>query len=177
LALEELSELDRLVLNILKKNARLSVRKIAASVGVSPATVSRTIRKLEKTGSIKGYVALSDDAEQGYVCSLLILVRVDKDADSEQLAQAISKMDECCLCLLTAGTHDIVSLVACKDPMHANSILKKIRSLGKASSIEASFVTRRFKMMSVPFVDDIAVSSDLAASGLPKAPMPTRSPK
>lgn len=60
----------RLVSELLK-NSRRSDRELAAVLGVSQPTVSRTIKKLEKEGIIREYTIMPDFNKLGYhICAL-----------------------------------------------------------------------------------------------------------
>ncbi len=145
------SEVERKIINLLKTNARLSVREIARILGVSPTTVSRKLAKLERMGYIRGYVAITDDSKLGYECSLLLLIKLDKDGDPDLVAKEISQLDESCMCLTTVGTYDVVTLVTCRNPAHVENLMRKLRAIAGVSSIESFFVVRRYKMMNVNF--------------------------
>lgn len=55
-----LDDIDRQIIDILRRNARVPVSEIARSIGLSSAPVSRRISRLERDGVIKGYVAVVD---------------------------------------------------------------------------------------------------------------------
>jgi DNA-binding Lrp family transcriptional regulator len=61
-----LKENELKILFELVKGARRSDRELAKAVGVSQPTVSRTIKKLEKTGFVKEYTTLPDLKRIGY---------------------------------------------------------------------------------------------------------------
>ncbi|MEE3304302.1 MAG: winged helix-turn-helix transcriptional regulator, partial [Candidatus Thermoplasmatota archaeon] len=50
-----LDETDRSIIEVLERDARTSLRRIAEEVGVSLGTVSNRVKKLEENGVIKGY--------------------------------------------------------------------------------------------------------------------------
>lgn len=77
----KLNNIDRKILELLAENGRLGVRELASKLKVSPSTISRKIRKLERKGLIKGYVAIIEDESIGYGCRAVLLVKVSGDID------------------------------------------------------------------------------------------------
>ena len=50
-----IDEIDKKILNLLQKNARISNAEIARQINMAPSGVLERIRKLEKKGVILGY--------------------------------------------------------------------------------------------------------------------------
>ena len=61
-------------------NCKVSDRKIAEKLGISQPTVTRTRSALEKSGAIKGYVAITDLAYLGYEIIAFSTLPKPKDA-------------------------------------------------------------------------------------------------
>ena len=74
----ELDKTDTLIINALLENSRLSFRKIADKIGLSPATVVNRVKALEKAGVVKKYSALVDYDLIGYELQALIQIRIAK---------------------------------------------------------------------------------------------------
>ncbi len=151
----ELDELDKRIIKILQENARVGVRELARRLNVSPASISRRIRRLEDKGIIKGYTVITDDLILGRLCSLMLLISADANSDPDELCCKISELPETCLCLRTTGRYDIVALVECKDPQHVNELLRKVRKLGGISSLDTSLIIKTHKMLRIAFEDEI----------------------
>lgn len=66
--------IDMVIVNILQKDARASIKDIAKAVYLSSPAVSARIEKLEKNGIIKGYRADVDYVKMGYFVSAFINV-------------------------------------------------------------------------------------------------------
>jgi Lrp/AsnC family leucine-responsive transcriptional regulator len=60
-----LDDLDRALLATLTKHARLSNRKLAGRVGLSPSACLARVRKLERSGIIVGYRAIISPSGAG----------------------------------------------------------------------------------------------------------------
>ena len=69
-----MDDLDRKILSLLAKNARMPVKEIAEQVALTSPAVSSRIHKLETDGIISGYtVVLNRPADRVYVDALISL--------------------------------------------------------------------------------------------------------
>lgn len=69
-------DLDNKILTILNRNARKSFREIAKDVGVSPTAVINAVKRMEKSGAIRGYFPLADPEAFGCGLTAIIAVRI-----------------------------------------------------------------------------------------------------
>ncbi len=70
-----LDDLDRKLLDILSVNARISLKELAAEVGLSSPSTAERLRKLDERGVITGYTVDVDPAALGYTLQALVRVR------------------------------------------------------------------------------------------------------
>ena len=73
-----LDDTNRRIIEVLEKDARTSLRKIAEEVGVSLGTVSNRVHKMEESGVIKGYRVLLDSDKVGWELTVVIGLRIQK---------------------------------------------------------------------------------------------------
>ena len=73
-----LDETDRRIIEVLERDARTSLRKIAREVGVALGTVSNRVRKMEEKGIITGYRVMLDSDRVGWGLTVVIGLRIDK---------------------------------------------------------------------------------------------------
>ncbi|MCD6488368.1 MAG: Lrp/AsnC family transcriptional regulator [Desulfurococcales archaeon] len=73
----ELDDLDRELIRILELNSRMSYRKIAERLRVSPATVLVRLRKLRRKGIIKGFTVDLDPTKLGYTAQAIMLIKTE----------------------------------------------------------------------------------------------------
>ena len=78
-----IEELDRKILEALNRDARMSFRRIAKKLGISPTTLYNKVKKLEKSGVLKGYIPLIDAESVGYNLMAVISLRVKQEKDIE----------------------------------------------------------------------------------------------
>ncbi len=99
-----LDAIDKQILTILQRDARLPNTELADEIGLTPAPTLRRVRRLEEDGIIQRYVALLDHKKVGR--DLLVLVRVTLDKQTRQgfndfaaQMQGRPEVLECYLCL------------------------------------------------------------------------------
>jgi Lrp/AsnC family transcriptional regulator, leucine-responsive regulatory protein len=66
---------DRLLLEALSRDARMSLKALAAHAGLSSPSAAERIRKLEERGVIRGYAADIDPAALGYTLEAVVRIR------------------------------------------------------------------------------------------------------
>ena len=57
----KMDKTDKSILNLLQKNARTTNKELAQELGLSTTPIFERVKKLEKNGVIKNYVALVDN--------------------------------------------------------------------------------------------------------------------
>ncbi len=103
----EIDELDKRILSILLEDGRASCREMARELGVSAATVSKRLKKLESSGVIKGYSALLDHEKLGYEITVVTTVTVSGGKLAE-VEEEISKLSGVCAVYDVTGPVDII---------------------------------------------------------------------
>lgn len=102
-----LDSIDRSILRLLQQNARLSNRKLAEEVGLSPSACLRRIRMLEESGAIRGYTAILDPATQEAAMSVLVNITLERQTEDyltrfEAAVRTLPEIQECYL--MTGGS-------------------------------------------------------------------------
>jgi DNA-binding Lrp family transcriptional regulator len=82
------------LLSELMKDSKKSDRELAAKLGVSQATVSRTRKELEKDGYIREYTAIPDFYKLGFEIMALTLVKLKKDLSEAEVGKIRKFSDE-----------------------------------------------------------------------------------
>jgi Lrp/AsnC family transcriptional regulator, leucine-responsive regulatory protein len=118
-----LDHTDLRILVLLLRDARRSVRGIAAEVGMSAPAVAERIARLERQGVIRGYRAEIDWARLGY--GLLVYIRVTSVQGSEQSAtvaglRALSEVEQV---EVVTGDSDMLVRLRATDQEHLRRCL------------------------------------------------------
>lgn len=71
-----ISELERKILISLSENARKSFRSVAKEVGTSTTAVYNNVKKMEKSGLLKGYIPDVDEVMLGFDLVAIMSLRI-----------------------------------------------------------------------------------------------------
>ncbi|MEB3772596.1 MAG: AsnC family transcriptional regulator, partial [Desulfurococcales archaeon] len=61
-----IDEKDKVIVDMLRENARVSYSEIARKLGISEVAVMKRVKKLEASGVIKKYTVIVDYKKLGY---------------------------------------------------------------------------------------------------------------
>ena len=76
--LDTLDSTDHKIIQFLKKNGKISRRKIAEELQISPQTVQNRIKALQERGIILGYTVITNEKRLGKEITAFILVALDR---------------------------------------------------------------------------------------------------
>ncbi|MFN3664080.1 Lrp/AsnC family transcriptional regulator [Yoonia sp.] len=144
---EKLDETDRRILNLLQKDASLSVDDISASVHLSRNACWRRIKALEQSGVITARVALLDPARVGLPLMVMVLIRTNAHDHSwmEKFQTALRSLPEVVGAYRMTGDLDYVLRVRVADMPAYDVFYKRLIALISVSDISASFVMEEIK--------------------------------
>lgn len=148
----------RELLQILEKNARLSLEDIAAMMDVPAAEIAAMMDKAAEKGYIHGYQALVDWEKAGVnqVEAMIELhVSPRKDRGFEEIAAAIAAFEEVDSVMLMSGGYDLlVSIKGQSFQQIALFVAKRLSPLDDVLSTATSFVLRTYKRGGVLYQDE-----------------------
>ena len=119
-----IEELDKKILNALNRDARMSFRGIAKELGISPTTLYTKVKKLEKSGVIKGYIPLIDTESVGYNLMAIISLRVKQEKDID-VQDVISKFPQVGAVYEVTGEWDLILICYFRGREDLTNFLKK----------------------------------------------------
>ena len=110
---EDISELDKRIIEHLQQDGRRPFTQIAADLGVSEAAVrARTNRLIER--GILQIVGVTDPLKLGFQQQALIGIRCES-AKLIEVAEAVAEFPEVDYVVITAGTYDLLIETVCED--------------------------------------------------------------
>lgn len=143
-----LDRIDRMILDELQLNGRLSNQELADSVGLSPSPCLRRVRTLENAGIIAGYRAVVDAKKVGL--GTIAFVRVSLNAhDAGTVARVESMLRETPEFVdvyLLAGDSDYQMTVYVESFDAYEELLRtSVRTIPGISSIHTTFAVAALK--------------------------------
>ncbi|MEM8537013.1 MAG: Lrp/AsnC family transcriptional regulator [Pseudomonadota bacterium] len=139
--------IDRAILNILQKDASLSIDDISLAVNLSRNACWRRIKQLEQAGVVTGRVALVDPTKAGVPLMVMVLIRT-QNHDGKWLKdfQAIlQSFPEVVGAYRMTGDLDYVLRVRVADVPAYDAFYKRLTARISVSDISASFVMEEIK--------------------------------
>jgi Lrp/AsnC family leucine-responsive transcriptional regulator len=113
----EIDRIDRAILAQLQADGRLSNAELARRVNLSPPACLERVRRLERVGLIRGYVALLDPGMLGGGMLVFIEIVLDRTTPEvfERFKEAIATMPEIQECYMVAGGFDYLVKARVRD--------------------------------------------------------------
>jgi DNA-binding Lrp family transcriptional regulator len=141
--------LNREVLKILEKDARLTPRQIADMTGTSECEVSDTIKQAESEHAIVGYQTLVNWEKVGneHVWALIeVKITPQREVGFDAIAERIYNFAEARTVYLMSGTYDLLVMVEGKTMQEvAEFVTRKLSALEGVTGTASHFVLKRYK--------------------------------
>ena len=135
-----LDETDVQILHMLQNDGRITNAELAKRVGLSPPSVLQRVRALEKSGLIRGYVALLEPERLGLRITALVMISLSlhQEQPIERFRKSIQEIQEITECYHVSGDFDFLLKVVVRD-MRAYEVflrekLSKIKGIGKITT-------------------------------------------
>jgi Lrp/AsnC family leucine-responsive transcriptional regulator len=145
-----IDEIDRQILALLQEDARLSNAALAEKVGSTSSTVHERVKKLERRGIIKGYVAVVDPQLVGKTITAFIRLTVGLTAQGYM--ESKNGVMEICLsepnvleCHGVAGEDCYILKVRVANPQELEKLIERIRTKAQISRTITSIVLSTIK--------------------------------
>jgi len=87
-----IDDIDLRILDMLQRNGKLSQAKIAGAVGLTTPSVNERIKKMERHGMIKGFVALLDHEKMGLPLTAYIDVALEHPRFEKSFIDDLEKL-------------------------------------------------------------------------------------
>lgn len=141
--METLDKVDLQILRTLQENARLTTKELAARVSLSSTPVFERLKRLEREGYIKKYIAVldADKLNQGFIVFCLVkLKRMNREIAAD-FSQRISQIPEVTECYNISGSFDYLLKVRAPNMKYYQEfLLNVLGTIDSLGSLESTFV-------------------------------------
>ncbi|MEZ5830437.1 MAG: Lrp/AsnC family transcriptional regulator [Dongiaceae bacterium] len=135
-----LDDKDRLILELLRTDARLPLKTLAAKVGLARSSLRDRLSRLESNGIIRGYRAeIADDRPS---VSAYLFVRL-KSTPALDLIALLRRMPEVSSCLSLTGDIDLLIAISAPSMDRVNAVRDRISSHDAVADLTTSVVLDR----------------------------------
>ena len=152
-----MEKLDRNILKLLYRNAKLNAEDIAVLLGEDVNLIAVKIKEMEQQGYIRGYKAVVDwDKTDSTYVSAIIQLKVTPKAGLgfEEIAEKVMKYPEVETVYLMSGVYDLHVVVKGKTFQQvAMFVAKELSTIEAVHSTATHFVLRRYKEFEVELVN------------------------
>ena len=141
---EDLDEINRVILEMLQEDARISFRKIAQRLKVSEATIFVRVKKLVNKGVIKKFTAIVSPEHVGKRLTAFILI----DADPRKLEKVFEELkviDDIYEIYDVTGSFSAILKIRAKDHQDLKNIIDKIGLIDGVIKTETALVLKSVK--------------------------------
>lgn len=113
----DLDQADRTLLSLLQADGRATIADLARTVGLSPAATHARVRRLERDGLIREYVAIVDRELAGFdlLCFISVSLQLHRPKLVASLPPRIAAMPEVLECHHLTGEYDYLLKVVVRN--------------------------------------------------------------
>ncbi len=148
LSMIKLDPADRAILKHLQTNALLTTKELSEKLNLTYTPVYERVRKLEKEGIIKKYVALIDREKIGknLVAFCNVALKEHTRIIGEAFVNAILSFEEVTECYNISGEYDFMLKVVVNDmPQYQRFLMEKLGAINNIGSTHSIFVMSEIK--------------------------------
>jgi len=138
----KIDKIDRKIIELLKKDGRMSYRKIAEEIGRTEVTVRRRVRKLIKEGVIRKFTVVIDPVKIGKSVQAFISIPVDVK-ETSKLVEKLRGMEEVSEAYFLAGRTILLLKINVEDLNALSRFLEeKLEVLGETRNVETYLILK-----------------------------------
>ncbi|MCD6322199.1 MAG: Lrp/AsnC family transcriptional regulator [Clostridiales bacterium] len=146
------------ILDILEKNAKMTVAEVAVMAGITEKEAANTIAEYEQNRVILGYKAMVnwDRTDRDFVTALIDVKLVpQRDKGFDSIAERVYKYPQVRACWLMSGSYDLSVLIEGKHLKEvAMFVSEKLAVIEGVQSTSTHFVLKKFKDGNIIFEND-----------------------
>ncbi|GGL25141.1 Lrp/AsnC family transcriptional regulator [Halarchaeum sp. CBA1220] len=131
-----MDDLDRQILDVLRRDARTPYTEIGDELGVSEGTIRNRIERLQEEGTIERFTVSTSTGN----VKAMIEVDVAVDVDTHAVGDQIAEWSEVDFVWQVSGELDIVVVVDAKDTTRVNELITKTRELDDVTTTKTRLI-------------------------------------
>jgi Lrp/AsnC family transcriptional regulator, leucine-responsive regulatory protein len=140
----QVEEINRTIVALLARDGRMSFTELARRTGLSVSAAQQRVRRLERSGVIKGYAALIDPNDAGLPLTAFVSIKPFDPAAADDAPERLAHLSAIEACHSVAGDENYILKVRVASPAELEQLLQEIRAA-------ASMSTRTTIVLSTPY--------------------------
>ncbi|TAF32054.1 MAG: Lrp/AsnC family transcriptional regulator [Cytophagales bacterium] len=154
----KLDQLDRQILDILQRQAKVTNAQLSKDIGLSPAPTLERVKKLEAMGFIESYHAKLNASKLGLGVTTFLSIKLSKhnEANNRTFIDKIKAIEEVIECHYITGSSDyLLKVVARNIEDYQSLILNKIAEIEEIDNMQTMVILSTIKDAKVLPIPDI----------------------
>ena len=135
----KMDEIDRKILESLRKNGRITYVEMGQSLGLSESAIRKRVQALMDEGII---VRFTIDIAPSAEVRALIMISINPSTPTENISEALQKLPGIRYIYEVTGEYDTVAVVSSLSMEGLNQIIEKIRNVTGVSRTNTIIVLR-----------------------------------
>jgi DNA-binding Lrp family transcriptional regulator len=131
-----MDDLDRAILDVLRRDARTPYTEIASRVGTSEGTVRNRVDRMSEAGVIERFTVATRTGN----IKAMIEVGVDVAVDTSAVAARMAEWPEVDFVWQVSGAEDVVLVVDAADTEGVNDLISQAREMEEVLSTETRLI-------------------------------------
>ena len=147
--MDTLDQTDLKILRILQQNARLTNKELAAQVNLSTTPVFERLKRLERNGYIKKYVAVLDAEKlnRGFIVFCNVKMRRLSKEIARDFMERMLNIPEVTECYNISGQFDYMLKIHAPDMRYYQEfVLNQLGTIENLGTLESTFVMDTVKL-------------------------------
>lgn len=118
-----IDNLDKRIIEILKKDSRCPFVEMATQLGVSEGTIRSRVHRMSEDGIIRNFTIKTSSKN----VKALVEIRIDVNTDTEEIAKELAGYDGVTEVFEVTGDQDIIAIVDVETSQSLNDIIERVR--------------------------------------------------
>ncbi|MEM0382180.1 MAG: Lrp/AsnC family transcriptional regulator [Nitrososphaerota archaeon] len=135
----ELDELDRRIIELMRRDARRSYQSIGRELGVSEGTVRKRVKRLIKSGVIKRFTI---EVERPQQVQAISMVSVDPSVPTPTVAEKLARLRGVERVYEVTGQYDALVIITLNSMTELNRCIEEIRMIQGVRDTNTAMVLR-----------------------------------
>ncbi|MGB6083607.1 Lrp/AsnC family transcriptional regulator [Moheibacter sp.] len=143
-----LDKTDLEILNHLQENSKFTHKQLSIKLSLSPTAIFERIKKLERTGIIRGYSAILDRKTLGKELMVFSHIKLEKHSQKNitEFEKQIKLLNEVHECYHVSGDYDYILKMTFSDmDSYREFMVKKLTTIPSIGSTHSIFVINEVK--------------------------------
>lgn len=155
--MEKIDALDKKILSILSKNARMPFKDVAAECGVSRAAIHQRVQRLIEIGVILGSAFNINPKALGYNTCTYVGITLERGNMYREVAKEIALIPEIVECHYTTGSYTMLVKLYARDNEQLMELLNdKLQNIKGVVSTETLISLEQSIKREIPVASDVA---------------------